>query len=75
MTRLENRLSTADIQALLAEMIADAGAWRVLKAAAKQALRRSTRPANGLVTLNNHMRRDIGMAPYHPPPSATQLRW
>jgi hypothetical protein len=75
MTRLENRLSAAEIQALLAEMIADAGAWRVLTAAAKQALRRKTRPANGLITLNNHMRRDIGMAPYHPPPSATQLRW
>ncbi len=75
MTRLENRLSTADIQALLAEMIADAGAWRVLKAAVRQALRRKSRPANGLVTLNNHMRRDIGMEPYHPPPSATQLRW
>ena len=75
MTRLENRLSAAEIQALLAEMIADAGAWRVLKAGARQALRRKARPANGLIALNNHMRRDIGMAPYHPPPSATQLRW
>ncbi len=75
MTRLENRLSAAEIQAILAEMIAEVGAWRVLKAAAKQAVRRNPPKADATVMLNNHLLRDIGQEPYHPPPSASHLRF
>jgi hypothetical protein len=53
---------------LLDALIADHGAMRVLRALAMRLVSRKTRPTRA-DHLSEHLRRDVGLPPGHPPPT------
>ena len=55
-------------------LIARYGTWRVIRAliAGLMAANRSRRP--GIEGLNDHLRRDVGLPPDHPPPRIRDIR-
>lgn len=73
MTRIETRIPAAEAQALLAQILAELGIRRTLAALLRLAIatnRAPPRPNHHLrpAPLNDHLRRDIGLAPLPEPP-------
>ncbi len=73
MTRTENRLPHAELHAVLAELIAELGAWQVLKTAAKHVGKAPARSRRGPVTLSDHVLEDLGRSALRPPPAPETL--
>ncbi len=69
MTATNSRVRFANPNATLAALIDDLGLFRVLVSATKIAVRRGKPRPMPADALNDHLRRDIGLAPHQPPPS------
>ncbi|PCJ09043.1 MAG: hypothetical protein COB16_05705 [Rhodobacteraceae bacterium] len=63
MTRLESISPFAELNAALAQITADFGKWRVLRALLRHLFVRKRPVAILSPPLNAHMRRDIGLPP------------
>lgn len=73
MTTLEDRAVQLRPHILIEELITRHGTWQVLRAVIKAMSARRRRPR--VTGLCNHLRRDVGLAPDHPPPSLRHLHF
>ncbi len=73
MTTLEDRAVQLRPHILIEELITRHGIWHVLRALVKAMTARRKRTR--VTGLSNYIRRDVGLAPDHPPPTLRHLHY
>lgn len=64
MTRTENQLSPAQIQAALEQIIAELGLWGLSRAVIARIFTRRKQRLRHADELSEHLRRDVGLGPH-----------
>jgi hypothetical protein len=75
MTNLDTRVAHLRPHLLIEELLIRHGAWTVLRALATAMLRGRRRRRLEAADLSNHLRRDVGLPPSHPPPALRDLHF